>query len=251
MLYLNVMCPLNEVHRFIDEAHESSLRVGDLFALLSEPVDRSFKPAEPREPGLRRGRPRPRDRGPRGDVPDGLRQAQAGAPRRLDDHPARRDDRRGRPVRMRQDHVAACLMRLVHPTGGTALDRRGPARVHLPRGDRPARRLRRPESLRLRRHDRGQHRLRLRRGDSRADPRGRRDGVHSRRDHDDARRLQGPRRGAGPEPLRRPAAADRPGADLPQESADPDPRRGDLGPGQHQRTDRPAGHRTRPGATAR
>ncbi len=30
VLYLNVMCPLNEVHRFIDEAHESSLRVGDL-----------------------------------------------------------------------------------------------------------------------------------------------------------------------------------------------------------------------------
>ena len=34
MLYLNVMCPLNEVHRFIDEAHESSLRVGDLIKLL-------------------------------------------------------------------------------------------------------------------------------------------------------------------------------------------------------------------------
>lgn len=57
MLYLNVMCPLNEIHRFIDEAHESSLRVGDLFALLREPVDRSFKPAEPREPGLRVGDP--------------------------------------------------------------------------------------------------------------------------------------------------------------------------------------------------
>jgi ATP-binding cassette subfamily B protein len=52
VLYLNVMCPLNEVHRFIDEAHESSLRVGDLFELLKEPVDRSFKPIDPREPRL-------------------------------------------------------------------------------------------------------------------------------------------------------------------------------------------------------
>ena len=52
MLYLNVMCPLNEVHRFIDEAHESSLRVGDLVDLLREPVDRSFKPADPHEPML-------------------------------------------------------------------------------------------------------------------------------------------------------------------------------------------------------
>jgi ATP-binding cassette subfamily B protein len=57
VLYLNVMCPLNEVHRFIDEAHESSLRVGDLLQLLKEPVDRSFKPAEPREPSLALGRP--------------------------------------------------------------------------------------------------------------------------------------------------------------------------------------------------
>src|SRR4029077_17716458 len=57
VLYLNVMAPLNEVHRFIDEAHESSLRVGDLFELLREPVDRSFRPADPREPGLSVGQP--------------------------------------------------------------------------------------------------------------------------------------------------------------------------------------------------
>ena len=29
-LFLNVMTPLSEVHRFIDEGHESSLRIGDL-----------------------------------------------------------------------------------------------------------------------------------------------------------------------------------------------------------------------------
>ena len=64
----------------------------------------------------------------------------------------------------------------------------------------------------------------------RADPPRRRDGLHPRRDHDDARRLPRPRRRARPEPLRRPAAADRPGPRLPQEPADPDPRRGDLAP---------------------
>jgi ATP-binding cassette subfamily B protein len=57
VLYLNVMCPLNEVHRFIDEAHESSLRVGDLLKLLKEPIDRSFRPVDPREPALVPGLP--------------------------------------------------------------------------------------------------------------------------------------------------------------------------------------------------
>jgi ATP-binding cassette, subfamily B, bacterial len=42
VLYLNVMAPLNEVHRVLDEGHESSLRVDDLFHLLDEPLDPSF-----------------------------------------------------------------------------------------------------------------------------------------------------------------------------------------------------------------
>ena len=42
------MAPLNEIHRFIDEAHESSLRVGDLLGLLAEPIDPSFKSAADR-----------------------------------------------------------------------------------------------------------------------------------------------------------------------------------------------------------
>ncbi|MDG3007910.1 ABC transporter ATP-binding protein [Paludisphaera mucosa] len=57
VLYLNVMAPLNEVHRFIDEAHESSLRVGDLIGLLREPIDPSFKPVDPRTPVLALGEP--------------------------------------------------------------------------------------------------------------------------------------------------------------------------------------------------
>lgn len=43
VLYLNVMTPLNEVHRIIDEGHEACLRVGDLVQLLLEPTDAAFK----------------------------------------------------------------------------------------------------------------------------------------------------------------------------------------------------------------
>jgi ATP-binding cassette subfamily B protein len=57
VLYLNVMAPLNEVHRFVDEAHESSLRVGDLLGLLALPIDRSFKLDGQREPRLIVGEP--------------------------------------------------------------------------------------------------------------------------------------------------------------------------------------------------
>ncbi|MBX6313078.1 MAG: ABC transporter ATP-binding protein [Isosphaeraceae bacterium] len=57
VLFLNVMAPLNEVHRFIDEAHESSLRVADLIDMLSMPTDPSFRPEDPREPVLALGEP--------------------------------------------------------------------------------------------------------------------------------------------------------------------------------------------------
>ncbi len=42
VLFSNVMAPLNEVHRVLDEGHEASLRVGDLLQMLSAPMDRSF-----------------------------------------------------------------------------------------------------------------------------------------------------------------------------------------------------------------
>ena len=49
MLFLNVMSPLSEVHRIVDEGHEASLRVGDLLVMLASPNDPSFKtPATPR-----------------------------------------------------------------------------------------------------------------------------------------------------------------------------------------------------------
>jgi ATP-binding cassette subfamily B protein len=51
MLFLNVMAPLNEVHRVIDEGHESSLLVADLLEMVAEPPDRSYQ-TEAREPEL-------------------------------------------------------------------------------------------------------------------------------------------------------------------------------------------------------
>lgn len=42
VLFLNVMTPLNEIHRVIDEGHEASLRVGELLEMLRQPIDRAF-----------------------------------------------------------------------------------------------------------------------------------------------------------------------------------------------------------------
>ncbi len=42
VLFLNVMAPLNEIHRVIDEGHEASLRLADYLDLVNKPVDRSF-----------------------------------------------------------------------------------------------------------------------------------------------------------------------------------------------------------------
>lgn len=43
MLFQGVMAPLAEVHRILDEGHESSLLVADLLSLLQQPVDRCFE----------------------------------------------------------------------------------------------------------------------------------------------------------------------------------------------------------------
>src|SRR5262245_35577443 len=51
-LFLSVMTPLAEVHRVLDEGHEASLRVNDLFDMLRQPVDLSFQTPTHREPVL-------------------------------------------------------------------------------------------------------------------------------------------------------------------------------------------------------
>jgi ATP-binding cassette subfamily B protein len=57
VLFLNVMAPLAEIHRVLDEGHEASLRVGDLLEMLAEPLDCSFHPAVAREPRIVEGEP--------------------------------------------------------------------------------------------------------------------------------------------------------------------------------------------------
>src|SRR5262249_20343491 len=52
VLFLNVMAPLNEVDCFIDEAHESSLRMGALLEILESPADVSFQAFHAGTPGL-------------------------------------------------------------------------------------------------------------------------------------------------------------------------------------------------------
>ena len=43
ILFLSITRPLREIHRILDEAHESSIRVSDLYALLNQPIDISFR----------------------------------------------------------------------------------------------------------------------------------------------------------------------------------------------------------------
>jgi ATP-binding cassette subfamily B protein len=57
VLFLNVMTPLSEIHRVLDEGHESSLRIGDLLEMLAEPLDPSFTLPRSSEPRLVPGEP--------------------------------------------------------------------------------------------------------------------------------------------------------------------------------------------------
>jgi ATP-binding cassette subfamily B protein len=99
MLFLNVMSPLSEVHRVIDDGHESSLRVGDLIDILSSPIDDSFDVVKSsREPNLPSGRPEPAGPARRDDQgrPEPLSSGRAGpAGSPPPDGPARRDEAAG------------------------------------------------------------------------------------------------------------------------------------------------------------
>jgi ATP-binding cassette, subfamily B, bacterial len=52
MLFASILAPLREIHRIIDEAHESTLQVRDCLDLLAGPCDRSFRVTDPLEPNL-------------------------------------------------------------------------------------------------------------------------------------------------------------------------------------------------------
>lgn len=43
ILFISIIGPLREIHRILDQAHESSILVSDLYGLLNEPVDESFE----------------------------------------------------------------------------------------------------------------------------------------------------------------------------------------------------------------
>lgn len=43
ILFLSITAPLREIHRILDEAHESSIKVNDLYELLNQPRDISFQ----------------------------------------------------------------------------------------------------------------------------------------------------------------------------------------------------------------
>lgn len=57
VLFLNVMTPLNEIHRVVDEGHEASLRVGELLEMLAQPVDVAFNTTGSKTVELRAGEP--------------------------------------------------------------------------------------------------------------------------------------------------------------------------------------------------
>ncbi len=42
VLFLSIINPLREIHRLLDQAHESSIQVNDLYNLLQQPLDSSF-----------------------------------------------------------------------------------------------------------------------------------------------------------------------------------------------------------------
>jgi ATP-binding cassette subfamily B protein len=121
ILFLNVMAPLAEVHRVLDEGHEASLRVGDLIEMLNEPVDRSFATVTLREPRLERGRPVILIEGLRVEytTPDGQqRQALDGVS--LTVNHGETIGVAGRSGCGKSTWIK-CLLRLVHPREGTFL----------------------------------------------------------------------------------------------------------------------------------
>ena len=55
-LFMNVMAPLNDLHRIVDEGQEASLHVGDLLDMLGQPVDKAFDSKAPAPVALAPGK---------------------------------------------------------------------------------------------------------------------------------------------------------------------------------------------------
>ncbi len=56
-LFASVMAPMREIHRIIDEGHESSIQVDDLLKMMNQPTDASFSLPTIRWPSLKTGDP--------------------------------------------------------------------------------------------------------------------------------------------------------------------------------------------------
>jgi ATP-binding cassette subfamily B protein len=50
ILFMSIIGPLREIHRILDQAHESSIKVKDLHQLTTQPLDVSFKNIKQQEP---------------------------------------------------------------------------------------------------------------------------------------------------------------------------------------------------------
>ena len=119
ILFLAVVNPLREIHRIVDEAHESGLRAESFFAILSQQKDRSFQVEFPRSPAMD------------SDVLIEARNLFVGYVKDGEDSPemALRDFtlsvRRGEivgfagPSGSGKTTVVRALLRLVHPLGGS------------------------------------------------------------------------------------------------------------------------------------
>jgi ATP-binding cassette, subfamily B, bacterial len=120
MLFLNVMSPLHEIHRAIDEGHECSLRVQDYLKLMEEPLDRSYStPETPVSPRLIDDLPVIESEGLHVDYPNGngeRKRALAGVSARI---------RHGEVIGVAgrsgsgKSTWLRVLMRLTHPTEGS------------------------------------------------------------------------------------------------------------------------------------
>jgi ABC-type transport system involved in cytochrome bd biosynthesis fused ATPase/permease subunit len=117
-LFLSVMTPMAEVHRILDEGHESALRVGDLLEMLSRPLDPSFHTAMHRTARLDDAAPI--------IATEGLRVSYWTADGRAVEalHGVSLQVRRGETIGVvgrsgsGKSTLVKVLMRIVHPSGG-------------------------------------------------------------------------------------------------------------------------------------
>src|SRR5581483_3040007 len=169
-----------------------------------------------------------------------VRRRRDGAQGHLPHRPAGRGGRPGGHERRRQIHpdrpdpAVSRRHPRSHPGG-----RRGRPPLHADVAAEPDR-ARDAGHVPVQRPRRGQQRLRVALRDPRGDPARRAGGVRPRLHRDAPGRLRDHRRRAGGQGVGRPAAADRAGPGVPEGSGDPDPGRGDLGPGRRERVHHPA-----------